>query len=870
MGRNQAIMEGRLGPKISDSVVSNQPRRPLGVIQQHVGPITVGVADGVPYIDIFAPPRKGRPKDLVAEVRGLLRKLEEDPEAFSRLYPLYVEDDSQQQWLLHPGNRSTQHRNADNYPLPPRGNTFVMDMIGVPFSKEAFTPEDYKQSKMLVTGGGVGIVYPGEQTGSKSPYCSTVHPAGDACVPNWVFGSDAEYNICPRRAFKVGRKGVMPGWPWRDVNGVSRLVSVSAVMVHYDATYYRETKAEFYVEFLKLSGQPFASDENGYLEPIAIDVYDESDDDYLGVIEDPFWYDFSVISLTPRGNKAVLALHQAGYRMFQGVPMDFLVLDLEAEENQVQYISRYDHFRGEVSGFSYSTSGQIKFPTIGSFETYSFDPPIPGRSWVRPVLDMEGQTSPSSSTLSYSSEVDITYAFVFDAHENLVRRFVRITSSESATVQLSVQNISKPSDDKLGNFLDIPQWLFEAEYVIGSLVIVDSQLYLCIQNHTATFDNRPFITVPLNSSTIIQGNPAYWRFVYGMAATQLNCQYQTWNGFTFIPNEPEEDEDPCTPEYVDRHLSSNQYGIIDGFPCPILWMSLDGGARAIFHTGSAGTALLHDGTDNRESVMTGQLEFFAETQEGEVSIDVVPFSSNVQRVNRRRVRLGAGTACVRGFMWPDNVHRYYARYEDTTPHALQQSVFGVSESIALPTMPAVCNAAWLTHVGTGSFNLFVSIPESSGLSPDPSSADNVYWGGCEWLIRTLVDFMKFGVWPLHGIGNTLFGSAENHSFTHRVCVFPTPYIEYKDKYVPAALTYQSMAFSVDYDGVVDETYHILFADILGQHAACDPGPYVYGEDAPNDGLVLKPVIGPEKGSSSAEQRIAYVGWLYPEELESDD
>lgn len=90
MQRNAGVYEGNLGSKISNSVVSNKPRNPLGVIQHIAGPIRVSIYGGIPTIDIFAPPKD---EEVQQQIKPLILAVGHDSAPYVTFYSIPRSDD---------------------------------------------------------------------------------------------------------------------------------------------------------------------------------------------------------------------------------------------------------------------------------------------------------------------------------------------------------------------------------------------------------------------------------------------------------------------------------------------------------------------------------------------------------------------------------------------------------------------------------------------------------------------------------------------------------------------------------------------------------------------------------------------------------
>jgi len=215
----------------------------------------------MPIIDIWVP--EGVEPVKAIEYRGLLRALQDadafceplvpptgepgedgyNPGQVSELHPLYDSNNVDEQWLIYPDQGlSIEFNPYDNHPLPPRGGTFVMDMIAEPFDSRAFNVNGkppLTDCKMLVTGG----------------------DAVESDEDNVVFADGIYTRNIPARKFRIGRIDELLGWPWADTRDpdqtFGRLVSLSAVMEHTPnvAPNAHKNKATFTLTFLKLNSE---------------------------------------------------------------------------------------------------------------------------------------------------------------------------------------------------------------------------------------------------------------------------------------------------------------------------------------------------------------------------------------------------------------------------------------------------------------------------------------------------------------------------------------------------------------------------------------------------------------------------------------
>jgi hypothetical protein len=890
----------------SQSQVSkNYTPKPTDQIRRRVSlPNGVGIAvqynNFMPVIDIWVPEGVGEVTAL--EYRGLLRALQNEDEPcepleeptgepgdedydagkFSELHPLYDPEDEDQQWLVYPDSISIEHNGFPNYPLPPRGGTFIMDMIGVPFNQRAFDNKPPLAScKMLVTGGG---------TIDNPEYTIWGDPPTPLDVTNWDFSeSGADYNICPSRMFRVGRMNEMPGWPWLSSNdGITRLVSISGRMKHDWDTYYEDTTAELLIEFLKLNGEPFEPDENGYLEPIEIELYESypywEENEWTGH-EYPFWYDFSVISITAKGDKAVIGLHQAGYQWYRGIPMDFVVLDLEADiEDQVRYISRYDVSIVAYDKCNYSQSELTLDQIAGlSLDTeYSEETGVDGISWVRAKVDIgpsptEEDAFPIESTTEFEHYGECTYAIGFNSEGNLVRKFLRVTEAwtenESQTLETNIEN------DTLQRFFNIPQYstLSSSNYSVGDVRMAThsyqgstfENYYVCVQAHTGATTRRPGLHTS-GANLLTDLYPEFWRIIYGRRSASHSCAWQGWNDFVDI--DPTACQDGAVPA-----LAVGEYGFCGGY----LWMNTGASTRRVLRAPEIPVQTRLRQTLIRTSVFNCAstidfCEVLLDDPEDSpmVTNTLTAISSNT--VERGARKHSTETNCITGYVTSTGTHIFRSEVNAYTLRAESMSVTAtwVPDSTYLESVPTTytapnfCAAYTSAHVAEN--NIFLRPDRYVNPCPDYYPGDFTYWGGCEWSNRIFSQF----VWPIDGVGICIYPVSEATSSRSSPCI--TNQSNTVNEYINGgALTYHSNTFDVDFEDAVVPGYPDFwpseqFMDLKSVRAITDPATHVYSGEVENDGFFLEPVFGPEKSIVCKEQQVAYVGWLYPQEMNDDD
>ncbi len=522
----------------------------------------------VPVIDIWVPEDIDERDNI--EFRGLLRALQdanqycdplegsignpgEDgyfPGQFSELHPLYDPEDEEQQWLTYPGLGSSEFNVHPNHPLPPTGGTFVMDMIGEPFIRQAFTHGDYDSCKMLLTGGGV-------QTNTLGYYASGTFIDGFSVVN------------CPPRKFRVGRRDELLGWPWNGP-GAPRLISLSATLRRPGAG--SINKAEFKIEFLKLNNEPFDGNDENYLEPIEFEaVLDQTN---IASTSHPysstFWVDFSVLSLTPDGGKAIIGLHQRGDVARVGLHYDFVILDIQKiieDPEDFIFFSRLDTYNGGGT-VSDSHSGQLTELALVYQDPdpdISFPPDIDELAGnftdadlmrVKYVDQAPDETVYPTQRSRTSNGVFDTCLYMYFVGDDVYEIYTKVGTSGSTTETqtLNELNYSPPDpDDEKGHvgyrYIRVRNWQADTFYERGTVItrregftIIGGpnrtldNVFVTLEDHTSTNENRPGLELVDNN--LVDRSGSAWKMVWGDRLDGQGCQFATWNGLD--PADPSE------------------------------------------------------------------------------------------------------------------------------------------------------------------------------------------------------------------------------------------------------------------------------------------------------------------------------------------
>ena len=765
----------------------------------------------------------------------------------------------------------TPEPKKNRVPLPPRGGTFIMEKVSPPSDPEV--AEDVflaNNRKILVTGGGGTPDYEAWDTASATP---------SLLINNWEYAIGVTYNICPPRMFAVGNAGDLPGWPWRDSAGVTRLVSVSARMVHVDETeqIWGRSDAEFLIEFLKPNGEPFAADDENRMEPIETTVTEgppNTPSQWNG-LEYPYWYDFSVMSITPRGNKAILALHQAAQQQYRGVPYDFVVLDLEAiGVDRVQYISRYDNYVNTYTGCSVTESGEISnVAAILENETYDEPTAATGIHWQRGKIKISAQPLagidptidpyPTSGTQSISALCEHTYAIVFNSEEKIVRKFLRVNQNRTYFGSQTLDTITGEDGESLYPFLaGIVQYYERAAWAVGDVCLAIGihtvGYFVCMESHDTELGKHPFL---INSGAV-DGNPTYWLMVYGWLPYENRCWWARRN-FTVVDS-----HNDLLPGQIGRPGSN-------------VWMNTGEGIRVIFPgvTGVTPPNIVsfYELRQLLQTTLTtsysGQLTFFSKVlPDGtEEEVNTLSYSGSYTQDTKKYRRSGTLSCSeLRGWGELGDLTHIIRTAEDASTQTSSNTFAEMSVSGGqMPPMPDVNDT--ITHgVEYHKDQLFLR-PNRYDIMVCPTVMEEgngpAWLDGCNWQFLDLSVY----VWPIYGTGIAFYPSVSaSSSTTGGVEGTGSPTQSYAATKPGCILTHQSDIFDITVD---EEPAIPLWSkgdptsmELDKVRAVTDPAPYTYGGLPPNDGFVLEPLIGPEKGIACSTQNIAYVGWLRPDEL----
>ena len=529
----------------------------------------------MPIIDVWVPDGvKSTTKLTVKEYRGLLRALQDetipcDPllptigevgdgdyyeGQFSELHPLYDPEDPNQQWLVYPASLSAKHNEFANYPLPPRGGTFVMDMIGAPFNESAFTDKfPLSACKMLVTGGGTHGVEP-------LPYDE----------PTFEWGVDDYIYNCPPKLFRIGRKDDMSGWPWVGADGVSRLVSIRAQFRNsYD---YVGTIGTITVEFLRLNGGSIPELDGDYIPPLEIEISDDwTYDRDAYPFEVSWWYDISVMSISPKGDRAVLGIHDSYGQYARGVCYDFIIVDLAAEDeaNRLRFISRYE-INGPmvVSNYQRTVSGVVThLPKITLSATSIPNPYLAGITARTLELVPEELPEPvyAQESVQYQAVFSPAIFLHFDVDGQLVKTCLDTYTGYNRNRSQNTTWLAGNSNSILGTFWDYPLWQSGVTYNIDDIVYWPTTIggrrsvnaYRAKVGHFSGTTNMP----PSSASSLTYTTSATWHLIFGRATAVYNARYWfrtvnngNWNTSAQGPLDLAEDEMMYFPEVWNGYL----------------------------------------------------------------------------------------------------------------------------------------------------------------------------------------------------------------------------------------------------------------------------------------------------------------------------
>ena len=840
----------------------------------------------MPVIDIWVP--EGVEPVKAIEYRGLLRALQDeddpceplrepegepgeedfDPGEFSELHPLYDPEDGDQQWLEYPADGLSQEFNPlSNYPLPPLGGTWVMDMIGAPFDPRAFNNKPpLATCKMLVTGGGrhnIEKQFPNQWgktfldgSGEEVPYIEIV-------------GNQHTYN-CPPRIFRIGRMNPMPGWPW--LSDFARLVSASAVL----EAPFNNTRAEAHIkiEFLRLNGEPFEPDEEAYLDPLEIDIVQPWN--ISGVwrdhVIDTWWYELSILSLNRTGSKAVIGLHQLGGGVFHGAPMDFIVLDLENEGDKYTVIDRFDHVLiSEVnSDFSVGTPVTPVYDVVEHSDSPYLHPNIALNVHFGEVVESETVGNAASCSGTLHRYYKWIFYLLFDADDKLRKLYCAVNEivSESGSQELSVisgEQLGAP----LQGFLGVATFQIGVSYsqydvvyeagIIGGFATVN--VFVARNSHFSTTTNRPRLSD--SSCTAVDHPSSEWRFVYGRrCASQSPCVWQDWN------------LDADGGEVYRR--SNRLYATINSVEVAI-WDARTGTTLVINEESVSGIQVTQGNTaqfvSSREVDFSIWSDMYESTEEPEELFYILyEFEESFDR-RIKYITPNSFDCFTNGYISSQNlinvggvsaerkdVRSYTFRAYDKDNELVDEFKFSSDD----PDL-VVCSTYGLRN------NIFDQtitrgISDFEGYT-GPQSL--LFLAGNMWSCS-----MNVPIASIDGTGVAFSYGASTSGFYTGTCGGSFSLGRLTKRRERAILTASSL--EVDYnfdneDAIFENTVAFSSGSPIANdkvRATTDPGRFAPNEA--NEGVLFKPVIGPELGILCAHQQVSYIGWLYPNELEDEE
>lgn len=861
--------------------------------------ITVRNNDIIPIIDIVAPYKVGAEKAL--EHRGLLRALQDEadycepvvppegepgdegynPGEFSELHPLYDPEDSDQQWLVYPDSLSIEHNPFKNYPLPPLGGTFIMDMLGAPFNPRAFSIDgkpNLFSCKMLLTGGGsregdgefqVGEVIEGIRVRELEP-----------------------------RVFRVGRMNEMNGWPWADKRDPEqsflRLVSLSARLEHTSGSVGQNyNKAIFTLEFLKLNNtECVQAEEETYvcLDPVEFEV--ELDDALYDYAVHPFgnteWVDFSILSLMPDGSKAVIGLHQRGDTGLLGQYYDFVILDLARiidDPLDFDFYSRFDTWQGfavrsftngdPLTNIPYVYEGPLTGDQFRrSEEVYDTITPKGDnytvwnrqRAQYATAEQLGDNVFPASRTLITEYDFDVCIYMHFGNNGALHETYVRAEQNIQTT---DTQSITHTDFDENNVFDGIPYvrtnwWVNDKFYPRGSIVsrseflagITFTNVYITLTNHTSTTSNRP--NLEWTGSEFVDRSGSAWKMVFGDRRDGNGCRFAYWNGVN-----------DCYDDVPDTCAAYD----------------------AISHTGtfnSTGRLWLGEGGDEPVLIWYTYNPTFYKF---DVTVSVHTASTIIRTTSiyQRKLDLEAEDVFARDFAIEDLVLQVIS---DATSARTEEEKT-VFTKLCTVLAPTGYRAEKRTRSKTKETHFFSDTASSDGLLHDgvdydllpfPTSWTGGIGGGLPaGLLGNHVEGnykalpfagSRFGViqaFPASGGWAVAIGARSGSTTSTNPTTTSNTSTNGFQKNKCVVTVGSKWAFTEVDDTNPWKSFSIIAGlqpDLEEMPAFTDPLPLVnmQAEEEEEAEALLKPVRGPEKSITCLEQQISYVGWLYPQEL----
>jgi len=150
------------------------------------------------------------------------------------------------------------------------------------------------------------------------------------------------------------------------------------------------------------------------------------------------------------------------------------------------------------------------------------------------------------------------------------------------------------------------------------------------------------------------------------------------------------------------------------------------------------------------------------------------------------------------------------------------------------------------------------------------------WSGAEVQVNRTGGTQGIYVFPLDGVGMYVFASIGSSAGNTGACIdgASSQGTTTQVNGIPITFTTGHMLYDPASQVIVnpvlfDYKWEILSEFPVTATAVAAPASYVYTDIPPNNGVLFKSVLGPEKGYCDLQQ-LSYVGWVYPEEMQSND
>lgn len=645
------------------------------------------------------------------------------------------------------------------------------------------------------------------------------------------------------------------------------------------------------------------------------------------------WYEISVMSLTKDGSKAVIGIHSNAFESQEGICYDFVVLDFTVSDFTLPEFARFIPrtevtMTDSVSG-SGGSSGTLSFPVIKAEAIYDVPLIIHPEAessvllskykWFTPTFnnhtqDNLGNTHPSSSSASETLRAYITYFIYFNNKEELVRCFLDVETAKNHTHTYTKLEAKPESNPYRMRTAYTEQRSPEYVYQRGDVVAQGSDNYfVCVKPHLIGTQPAGLTTI---SGTSYDSNPEYWRFFYGRRLvnnTLEQCIWQAWNS--------DEAEDLAISgiasgkAVLDGHnvfrfaeVIDQQYNYDDQGNEYEVW-NIPYSPWPHPHEPSRTPSVTVERSNSTSRSTTNTISFKQELLD-EVGdketrvIGTMTHNYSSSGVGHDRFLLPFTCTGLFGYLdentgnvFPSNL--YYSRMgtsggQNSESWSIDgEPAISSSASVSFPSPPGN-DCDWSNNGGaptpapTDGRLVTTGFPiTSTEVFDDPSQPEffgkpksTYVFDGSRlvfpdlWLYVYSIDGVGIGLMPnatsgANSSGACIDGSSDKGS--HQV-IWGVAAPAYSN-----SLIHDPALIETDPEQGEDIRYFLMPILARKTYALAAPAPYIFSPEEwdegavepPNDGLLLKPIFGPEKGICN-QQQISYLGYLYQDELRESE